>query len=130
MEKPWTDKLDSITLKGGNRTLVQKGYSYDYKWEYIDRNNPKIVPVIQAIKDSLTLYAGYAAGVSVNAINANGSYDFPDTKYNYKISRFSKLFNENAHPLINAVVMQADEVQFLLAEAAVKGWASGDAETY
>jgi hypothetical protein len=130
MEKPWADKLDSTAMNGGKRTILQKGYSYDYQWEYIDRDNAKIAPVVQAIKDSMTLYAGYAAGVSVNAINANGSYDFPDTKYNYKISKFTKLFNENANPLITAMVMQADEVQFLLAEAVVKGWATGDAEAY
>ena len=130
MERPWADKVDSVTLNGGARTIVQKGFTYDYKWEYIDKTNPKIIPVLNVIKDQMTIHAGYSAGVSVQVINANGSYDFPDTKFNYKISKFSKLFNENAHALLKATVMQSDEVQFLLAEAAVKGWISGNAEAF
>lgn len=127
MERPWASKIDSNNI---SRTIVQKGYTYDYKWDYINRSNPKIAAVAPMIVDSMTLYAGYAAGASVNVLVANGSYDFPDTRYNYKISKFSKLFNENANPLLKATIMQADEVQFLLAEAATKGWISGDAKTY
>ena len=130
IQKPWADTMDSVNLNGGNRTITVKGYTYTYQWEYIDRNNPSIIPILPTIVDSMTLYAGYPAGSSVNVLNSNGSYDFPDTKWNYKISTFSQLFNENANPLILATVMQADEVQFLLAEAAVKGWVTGDAETY
>lgn len=129
-EKPWANKIDSVTLNSGNRTIVQKGYSYAYQWEYMDPANPKITAVLNIIKDPMTIYAGYSAGLSVQAINANGSYDFPDTKFNYKISKFSKLFNENANALLKATVMQSDEVQFLLAEAAAKGWITGSAETY
>ncbi|MEI6277375.1 MAG: SusD/RagB family nutrient-binding outer membrane lipoprotein, partial [Prolixibacteraceae bacterium] len=44
---------------------------------------------------------------------------------------FSKLLNENSNPLLKAVVLQADEVQFLLAEAHVKGYiTNGNAEDY
>nr|WP_199078592.1 SusD/RagB family nutrient-binding outer membrane lipoprotein [Pedobacter sp. ASV19] len=126
IEKPWADKKDSNNV---SRTIVQKGFTYDYKWEYIDRSNPKIKAVAPSIIDSMTLFAGYVAGASVNVLNANGSYDLPDTKYNYKISKFSKLFNENANVLLKATMLQADEVQFLLAEAIVKGWITGDAKT-
>lgn len=127
LERPWASKIDSNNI---SRTIVQKGYSYTYKWEYIDLANPKIATAAPSIVDAGTLYAGYAAGVAANVLNANGSYDFPDTKYNYKISTFSKLFNENANPLLKATIMQADEVQFLLAEAVVKGYITGDAKTY
>lgn len=130
VEKPWADSQDSITLNAGKRTLVQKGYSYDYQWEFIDRNNSKIRAILPAIADSMTIYAGYPAGISVQVLNANGSYDFADTRGNYKVSKFSKLFNENANPLLKATVMQADEVQFLLAEASAKGWITGNAETF
>jgi hypothetical protein len=130
IEKPWASLIDSVTLNGGKRTITQKGYSYSYQWEYIDRNNTKIIPILPFIVDSMTIYGGYQAGVSVQVLNANGSYDFPDTKVNYKISTFTKLFNENANPLIKATVMQVDEVQFLLAEAAAKGWITGSAETF
>lgn len=130
IEKPWAATIDSVNLNAGKRTLVQKGYTYNYQWEYIDRNNSKIKPILPFIIDSMTTYAGYPAGSSVQVLNSNGSYDFPDTKWNYKVSLFSKLFNENVSPLIKAVVMQADEVQFLLAEAVVKGWIMGNAETF
>jgi len=130
IEKPWAATIDSVNLNGGKRTIYQKGYTYNYQWEYIDRNNAKIKTVLPFIVDSMTTYAGYPAGISVQVLNSNGSYDFPDTKMNYKISTLTKLFNENANPLIKATVMQVDEVQFLLAEAAVKGWITGSAETF
>lgn len=129
VEKPWAASVDSVTLNAGKRSITVKGYTYNYQWEYIDRNNAKIKTILPFIIDSMTTYAGYPAGVSVQVINANGSYDFADTRGNYKISMFSKLFNENANPLLKATIMQADEVQFLLAEAVVKGWITGNAET-
>jgi hypothetical protein len=130
LERPWTSKIDSMNLNTGKRSLVQKGYTYNYQWELIDRTNSKINAVVAGILDSNTIYAGYQAGTSVTVLNANGSYDFADTRGNYKVSMFSKLFNENANPLIKASVMQADEVQFLLAEAAAKGIIPGAADAY
>ncbi len=129
VEKPWAASVDSVTLNAGKRSITVKGYTYNYQWEYIDRDNAKIKTILPFIIDSMTTYTGYPAGVSVQVINANGSYDFADTRGNYKISMFSKLFNENANPLLKATIMQADEVQFLLAEAVVKGWITGNAET-
>lgn len=130
LEKPWAATIDSVNLNAGKRTIVQKGYTYNYTWEYIDRTNSKIKAVAASIIDSMTIYAGYPAGTSVTVLNSNGSYDFSDTRVNYKTSMFSKLFNENANPLLKAAVMQADEVYFLLAEAAAKGIIAGSAETY
>jgi hypothetical protein len=142
IERPWTDKNDSILIntytdpntgtKFGKRTITQKGYTYDFLWEYIDRSNPVINTATKFILDSLTIYAGYQAGMYEDVLSANGSYEFPDTKWNYKVSIFSKLFNENSNPLLKACIMQSDEVQFLLAEASVKGYISGtnDAEDY
>lgn len=130
MEKPWAASADSGKIANGVRTVVQKGYTYTYQWEFIDRANPRIRAVTNVILDSMTLYAGYPAGSLVTVLNSNGSYDFSDTRMNFKISKFTQLFNENAHPLIRACIMQADEVQFLLAEAAVKGMISGNPETF
>jgi len=127
IQKPWTNvKADN----GKKETITQKGYTYDVEWEYIDRSIPVIKEAASLIQDSLTYYSGYPAGSLINVLAANGSYIFPDTKWNYKISTFSRLLNENANPLLQASIMQADEVQFLLAEAAVKGYITGSAEGY
>jgi len=131
IERPWTNTLDSLKLNNGTRTITQKGYTYTYKWEYIDRSKPVIKNSAKLIIDSLTIYAGYSAGLYEDVLAANGSFEFPDTKWNYKVSIFSKLLNENSNPLLKACMMQADEVQFLLAEANVKKYiTTSTAETY
>jgi hypothetical protein len=112
-------------------TTDPNGYTYTSTWEYIDRTKSGIKAAAGFIVDSLTLYAGYTAGMYENVLAANGSWDFPTTIFNYKISKFSKLINAKAHPLLKACMLQADEVQFLLAEAAVKGYiSSANAENY
>jgi hypothetical protein len=124
LERPWTISTDSLLINSGNRTITQKGYVYNYQWEYLDRSKSQIATVAHYIVDTMTIYAGYTPGMFEDVLSANGSYEFPDTKWNYKISTFSRLFNENAHALLKASMMQSDEVQFLLAEAAVKGYIS------
>ncbi len=129
IEKPWTN------VSANNGTVVNttdpNGFTYSSTYEYIDRSKPDIKAASKFIVDSLTLYGGYTAGMYENVLAANGSYDFPTTIFNYKISKFSKLLNEKAHALLKATILQADEVQFLLAEAAVKGYIPAvGAETY
>ncbi|MEI8114758.1 MAG: SusD/RagB family nutrient-binding outer membrane lipoprotein [Bacteroidia bacterium] len=129
IEKPWTNDpaQNGVTVT----TTDPAGFSYDSKWEYIDRSKSDIKTASIFIVDSLTLYGGYTAGLYENVLAANGSYDFPTTIFNYKISKFSKLLNEKSNPLLKATMLQADEVQFLLAEARVKGYITvGEAETY
>ena len=141
IERPWSNKIDSINInsftdpstkiKYGKRTIVQKGYTYDILWEYMDRSRAQINNVYKLIQDSMTIHAGYPAGSFIDVLGANGSYVFPDTKWNYKVSIFSKLLNENSNPLLKACALQVDEVQFLLAEAHVIGYITvGSAEDY
>ncbi len=129
IEKPWTN------VSASNGTVVAttdpNGFTYSSTYEYIDRSKAGIKAAAGFIVDSLTLYAGYTAGMYENVLAANGSWDFPTTIFNYKISKFSKLINEKSHPLLKACILQSDEVQFLLAEAAVKGYIpAANAETY
>ena len=65
-------------------------------------------------------------------LNGNGHYDIEAAGIfgNFKVSRFSQLFRQNAHPLLKATIMNADEVQLILAEAASKGLISGSTDTY
>lgn len=129
VEKPWTN------VPGQNGVVVNttdpNGFTYTSTWEYIDRTKSGIRAAAGFIVDSLTLYAGYTAGMYENVLAANGSWDFPTTIFNYKISKFSKLLNEKSNPLLKACMLQSDEVQFLLAEAAVKGYIpAAGAENY
>lgn len=129
LEKPWTNvpAQNGVTVN----TTDPNGFTYGSTWEYIDRSKAGIKAAASFIVDSLTLYAGYTAGMYENVLAANGSWDFPTTIFNYKISKFSKLINEKSNPLLKACMMQSDEVQFLLAEAAVKGYISAaTAEAY
>ncbi len=123
VEKPWTN----VSAQNGTSvtTIDPLGFSYVSTWEYIDRTNSNIAHAASSIVDTLTLYAGYTAGMYEDVLSANGSYDFPTTIFNYKISKFSQLLNQNSHALLKACMMQSDEVQFLLAEAAVKGYITG-----
>ena len=129
LEKPWTN----VPAQNGVsvNTTDPNGFTYSSTWEYIDRSKSGIKAASSFIVDSLTLYAGYTAGMYENVLAANGSWDFPTTIFNYKISKFSKLLNEKSNPLLKACMLQSDEVQFLLAEAAVKGYIpAATAEAY
>ncbi len=75
---------------------------------------------------------GFVAGMPGDWKNGNGHYDTEagGVVGNFKVSKFSQLFRQNNHPLLKAMIMNSDEVQFILAEAAVKGLVSGDADAY
>lgn len=54
----------------------------------------------------------------------SGSYD------NYKLSSYTSIFVEDANDLLKATMFEASEVSFCLAEAAQRGWITGNASTY
>lgn len=132
VEKPWTSDASkngvSFTTKDPN------GYSYTSTWEYINRSNKDIAQYAtkDILIDSNKVYVGFIAGMLSDWKNGNGHYDVAagGTVGNFKVSKFSKLFRENKHALLKAMVMNSDEVQFILAEAAAKGLITGSADTY
>jgi hypothetical protein len=132
VERPWTsDKsLDGVTLS----TTDPNGFTYFSTWEYIDRKNPEIAAYAtkDILLDSNKVYVGFVAGMQSDWKNGNAHYNTADGGVvgNFKVSKFSQLFRENSHKLLKAMIMNSDEVQFLLAEAAVKGFISGSADTY
>lgn len=130
VEKPWTTNaaMDGQTVT----TTDPNGYEYSSTWEYLNHSKPEIEAQAVNILDSNTLYAGFVAGMLGDFKNGNGHYDTDNGGVvgNFKVSRFSKLFRENAHPLLKAMIMNSDEVQFILAEAAAKGLIQGDADAY
>lgn len=132
IENPWT----TDQTKNGTKvtTTDPNGYTYTSTWEYIDVTNASIKAQVDAgnILDKDKLYAGYVAGMPGDWKNGNGNWNVAASGAygNFKVSRFSTLFRQNAHKYLQATVMNADEVQFDLAEAAAKGWISGNANTY
>jgi hypothetical protein len=130
IENPWTDNI----LQNGVsfNTTDPNGYTYSSTWEYIDKSKPEIAAQLANILDSNKVYAGFVAGMAGDFKNGNGHYNTSDggTYGNFKVSKYSELFQQNAHDLLKAQIMNKDEVQFLLAEAAVKGFITGDPDTY
>jgi hypothetical protein len=130
IERPWTGDpaLDSVRFN----TTDPNGYTYTSYWEYIDRSKAVIEAQVPNILDSNKVYAGFVAGINGDFKNGNGHYNtsLGGTYGNFKVSKYSKLFQENAHPLLQAQIMDKEEVQFILAEAAVKGYITGNADTY
>lgn len=130
VEKPWTSNpaQDGVSFN----TTDPNGFAYSSTWEYINRAKPEIAAQSVNILDSNKVYVGFIAGMQGDFKNGNGHYDTEagGVVGNFKVSRFSKLFRENNHPLLKAMIMNSDEVQFILAEAAVKGLITGDADAY
>ena len=130
VEKPWTSNpaLNGVTIS----TTDPNGFTDESTWEYLDRSNPDIAAQSANILDSNKLYVGFIPGMYGDFLNGNGHYDVTNGGIfgNFKVSRFSQLFRQNSHDLLKATIMNSDEVQFILAEAAVKGYVSGNADTY
>ena len=130
VEQPWTgDKSkDGVEFK----TTDPNGFTYTSTWEYIDRSNAAIAAQAINILDSNKIYVGFIAGMPGDWKNGNGHYNTQagGVVGNFKVSKFSQLIRQNSHPLLKAMIMNSDELQFILAEAAVKGLVSGDADAW
>jgi len=130
VENPWTN--DPALQGKVVSTTDPNGYTYTSTWEYIDKSNPTIAAVVPIIHDADKLYVGFTAGMPSDYKNDNGHYNTSagGTYGNFKVSKYSKLFQQNAHALLRAQVMNKDEILFDLAESAVKGYITGNADTY
>jgi len=130
VENPWTNDpaKDGVSFN----TTDPNGFTYTSTWEYVDPDNPVIAAQIPNILDRDKVYVGFIAGMPGDYKNGNGHYNTAagGAYGNFKVSKYSKLFQQNSHALIRAQLMNKDEIQFLLAEAAVKGYVSGNADTY
>jgi len=130
VEKPWTA---DVAKEGVSVSLTDpNGFTYSSKWEYVDLTKAPIKAQENNIIDKDKLYVGFISGMAPDFKNGNGHYDTQTggADGNFKVSKFSKLLRQNKHNLLKATIMNADEVQFILAEAAVKGLISGNADTY
>ncbi len=130
VEQPWT----SDQAKNGVSfdTTDPNGFTYTSKWEYIDMSNADIAAQAANILDKDKVYVGFVAGMPGDWKNGNGHYNtaLGGATGNFKVSKFSTLLRQNKHDLLKATLMNSDEVQFILAEAAAKGLITGSADTY
>jgi len=130
VEQPWTDDPD----KNGTsfETTDPNGFKYTSTWEYVDVTVPEIAAQVPNILDKDKVYVGFIAGMNGDFKNGNGHYNTAagGTYGNFKVSMYSKLFQQNSHALLKAQIMNKDEIQFILAEAAAKGLITGSADTY
>lgn len=130
VEKPWTGDPAQNNVQFS--TTDPNGFTYKSTWEYIDYSNPNIAAQSVNILDSNKIYVGFIAGMPGDWKNGNGHFDTEagGVVGNFKVSKFSQLFRQNSHPLLKAMIMNSDEVQFILAEAAARGLITGDADAY
>jgi hypothetical protein len=130
IENPWTvnPALNGTVVS----TTDANGFTYTSTWEYLDLTNSVMAAQVPNILDKDVLYAGFIAGMMGDFKNGNGHWNtaLGGAYGNFKVSKYSKLFQQNAHALLKAQIMNKDEVQFILAEAAVKGFVSGSADAY
>lgn len=130
VEKPWTSNpaLNGVSFS----TTDANGFTDESTWELIDRSNPAIAAQAANILDSNKIYTGFIAGMYGDYPYGNGNYDIVNAGIygNFKVSRYSQLFRQNTHDLLKAMIMNSDEVQFILAEAASKGLITGNADSY
>ena len=125
-QRPWTT---DPAKDGTTETVTLNGYSYDIEWEYLPEDfNPDYK---QYVVRTDSYWIGIFPGTSSSSRlrHDNGNYDM-DVSGNPKLSNFSDLFHENANDLLQATFMNSDEVRYILAEASLKGFISGDAAQY
>ncbi len=107
---PWASAFSSRDDQRVSKTLVDK---------LKELSDPRLPIYAQLPQDStVTTYEGGANGLSASDANSQGFY---------KLSRAGPRFLEDSAP---AVFFTAAETYFTLAEAAARGLAGGDAETY
>lgn len=130
IENPWTD--DAAKNGVAFTTTDPNEFTYSSTWEFVDVTKPEISAQVPNILDKDKVYAGFIAGMFGDFKNGNGHYNTAagGAYGNFKVSKYSKLFQQNTHALLRAQIMNKDEVQFILAEAAAKGFITGNADSY
>lgn len=73
-------------------------------------------------------YVGLPVGLLGLPILYNLNQTSNQGDFNPHVSQLNDIYKEASGPLLKARLMSAAEVHFILAEAALKGWAAGDAQ--
>jgi len=114
LEPGWADDRDEII--GNERHIAQNiADEYEVTWGNTLNYDPEWV----GIPPSLSAAPQY----NLNPYLEQGVY-------NPHCSQLNDIYKETSGPLLLSRMMSASEVHFILSEAALKGWITGDAETY
>ena len=114
LEPGWEDDRDEII--GNERHIAQNiADEYEATWGNALNYDPEWV----GIPPSLSAAPQY----NLNPYLEQGVY-------NPHCSQLNDMYKETSGSLLLSRMMSASEVHFILSEAALKGWGSGDAETY
>jgi len=114
LEPGWEDDRDEII--GNERHFAQNiADDYEAAWNNTLNYDPEWV----GIPPSLSAAPQY---------NLNPYLE--QAVYNPHVSQLNDIYKETSGPLLKSRMMSAAEVNFILAEAALYGWITGDAETY
>lgn len=107
--------------------------------DYIDENDGKrhvSQDIVDAYENTVgypvdydSLYVGLPTAMTFGAAY-NLSEDVNQGTLNLHVSQLNDIYKEVSGPLLQARLMSAAEVNFILAEAAAKGWITGSAEAY
>ena len=108
--KPWGDAADNYTLTDY--------YGYTYDIEVFDKTGNDI--------GGFPLYEDYV-GSPYLVQGLRLVYGNLESDDNPKLSSYTKIFGQDSNDLLKATLFEASEVSFCLAEAAKRGWITGDA---
>ncbi|HDZ06737.1 hypothetical protein LCGC14_0292700 [marine sediment metagenome] len=107
--------------------------------DYVDENTGER-HVSQATVDSYVNTVGYPVNYDKNyvglptAMTFGAAYNLSENvnqgSYNLHVSQLNDIYKEASGDLLQARLISAAEVNFIIAEAASKGWVSGSAELY
>ncbi len=124
---PWSDTIAS-GVESRSYT-VNDYYGNEFTIQLINTetaDNPDIYAGFPL--NSIYVGAPVKSNVTLKLLWGDESGDAYD---NWKMSSFNPfIFGQRSHPLFPATLMEASEVMFLLAEAAQRGWITGNASEY
>lgn len=128
-------KMDEFIRKNGVLTAQTDIKDEEYREE--KEADPSVVytrhfnPNLFAVGETLPVaaeYVGIPAGIiGPDYFNYNPTPG--QTVENQHVSQYDDMYRDLSGSLLTARLVSASETHFILAEAALKGWATGDAET-
>lgn len=125
----WFDPVD-VRIKVGTGSAEYEKEASGQIVRYVPTYNESLdtsryVGLKPALGDPNIYNLGSTANYSQIASLNNTLY--LDQGANPHVSYLNTIYAQNTHPLVKTVLMSYSELNFLLAEAALKGWISGDA---